>query len=945
MPHELPKAYDPAAIEDHWAEYWVREKLFAQPTPDPAAPRGANQGLTGKSFTILLPPPNVTGNLHMGHMFEHAESDILIRWRRMRGDAVLWVPGTDHAGIATQMLVERQIVSEGATRQQMGREAFVERVWRWRQHYGGAILGQMKRLGASVDWSREYFTMDEKLSVAVREAFVRLHEQNLIYRGAYIVNWCPRCQTAISDLEVVHEEQKGHLWEIRYPVIDAGGKESGEFLTVATTRPETMLGDVAVAIHPEDERYLRLHGKKLRLPLVGREIPIILDEWVSRDFGTGAVKVTPAHDPNDFAIGERHHLPSINVMDAEGRINTEGGPYAGLDRYAARKKIVADLEVQGLLAGIKDHTNNVGHCDRCKTTVEPRLSTQWFIKIQPLADKAIAAVKPDAQGNKAIRIVPDQYEKVYLEWMENIHDWCISRQLWWGHRIPAWHCSACYKITVARVDPTACAHCGSEKIMQETDVLDTWFSSGLLPVSVFGWPNIPAENRGDFDAFYPTSLLVTGFDILFFWVARMIMFGCWFAGDVPMPDGSARPLADSVPFREVYIHALVRDANREKMSKTKGNVVDPIEIVKQYGTDAVRFTLASMASPGTDIAFNVARTEGYRAFANKIWNAARFLFMNVDRAAEIGIVIDPAAFGDMPAYEESAPLEARWIVAELHAAATEVNLCLEKYRYDDAANAIYKFFWGNFCDWYLEIVKLRLDFSETADKAQTKAALTTLVQVFEAALRLLSPFMPFLTEELWHAVHEGNLPTKSIALCKYPQGDLKYQMDSGTKFAEKIAYDFIDMNMLQSLTSETRALRKEIGVEEKAAAPIEVRIDAKLQVSVQENSTFIERLARASELRFVSEISAGLAKHSTAAFDVAVVYEKQIDVAAERERLAKEIAKYEKGLISAERQLGNESFLAKAPAQVVEGLKKQEAETRLLLEKTRAALDNLNKGR
>jgi len=945
MPHELPKAYDPAAIEDHWAEYWVREKLFAQPTPDPAAPRGANQGLTGKSFTILLPPPNVTGNLHMGHMFEHAESDILIRWRRMSGDQVLWVPGTDHAGIATQMLVERQIVSEGATRQQMGREAFVERVWRWRQHYGGAILGQMKRLGASVDWSREYFTMDEKLSVAVREAFVRLHEQNLIYRGAYIVNWCPRCQTAISDLEVVHEEQKGHLWEIRYPVIDAGGKESGEFLTVATTRPETMLGDVAVAIHPEDERYLRLHGKKLRLPLVGREIPIILDEWVSRDFGTGAVKVTPAHDPNDFAIGERHHLPSINVMDAEGRINTEGGPYAGLDRYAARKKIVADLEVQGLLAGIKDHTNNVGHCDRCKTTVEPRLSTQWFIKIQPLADKAIAAVKPDAQGNKAIRIVPDQYEKVYLEWMENIHDWCISRQLWWGHRIPAWHCSACYKITVARVDPTACAHCGSEKIMQETDVLDTWFSSGLLPVSVFGWPNIPAENRGDFDAFYPTSLLVTGFDILFFWVARMIMFGCWFAGDVPMPDGSARPLADSVPFREVYIHALVRDANREKMSKTKGNVVDPIEIVKQYGTDAVRFTLASMASPGTDIAFNVARTEGYRAFANKIWNAARFLFMNVDRAAEIGIVIDPAAFGDMPAYEESAPLEARWIVAELHAAATEVNLCLEKYRYDDAANAIYKFFWGNFCDWYLEIVKLRLDFSETADKAQTKAALTTLVQVFEAALRLLSPFMPFLTEELWHAVHEGNLPTKSIALCKYPQGDLKYQMDSGTKFAEKIAYDFIDMNMLQSLTSETRALRKEIGVEEKAAAPIEVRIDAKLQVSVQENSTFIERLARASELRFVSEISAGLAKHSTAAFDVAVVYEKQIDVAAERERLAKEIAKYEKGLISAERQLGNESFLAKAPAQVVEGLRKQEAETRLLLEKARAALDNLNKGR
>jgi valyl-tRNA synthetase len=933
MPHDLPKAYDPAAIEDHWAEYWVREKLFVQPTPDPAAPREANRGLNGQSFTILLPPPNVTGNLHMGHMFEHAESDILIRWWRMRGDAVLWVPGTDHAGIATQMLVERQIVSEGATRQQMGREAFVERVWKWRQHYGGAILGQMKRLGASVDWSREYFTMDEKLSVAVREAFVRLHEQNLIYRGAYIVNWCPRCQTAISDLEVFHEEQKGHLWEIRYPVIDGDGKDTGEFLPVATTRPETMLGDVAVAIHPEDERYLHLHGKKLRLPLVRREIPIILDECVSRDFGTGAVKVTPAHDPNDFALGERHHLPSINVMDAEGRINAEGGPYAGLDRYAARKKIVAYLEAQSLLAGIKDHTNNIGHCDRCKTVVEPRLSTQWFIKIQPLADKAIAAVKPDAQGNKAIRIVPDQYEKVYLEWMKNIHDWCISRQLWWGHRIPAWHCSVCHKITVARVDPTVCAQCGSEKITQETDVLDTWFSSGLLPVSVFGWPNIIAENRGDFDAFYPTSLLVTGFDILFFWVARMIMFGCWFAADVPMPNGSPRSLANSVPFREVYIHALIRDANREKMSKTKGNVVDPIEIVKQYGTDAVRFTLASMASPGTDIAFNVARTEGYRAFANKIWNAARFLFMNVDRAAEIGITVDPAALGGMPSVADDAPLEARWIVAELHSTAAKVNQSLENYRFDDAANTIYQFFWGSFCDWYLEIVKLRLDFSETADKTQTKSTLTTLVSVFEAALRLLSPFMPFITEDLWHEVYDGNPPAKSIALISY------------LKAAETIDNDALNaMELLQRLIVEIRALRKEAGFEEKAITPVEVRTDVIYQGLFTESSAIVERLARVSKVSLVSEITAGLAKHSTPTFDVGINRPK-IDVTAERERLAKEIAKYEKGLISAERQLGNESFLAKAPAQVVEGLKKQEAETRLLLEKARAALDNLNKGR
>ncbi len=464
MPHDLPKAYDPTAIEDHWAEYWVRENLFAQPTPEQGSTSQASTRPRGEPFTILLPPPNVTGRLHMGHMLNQTEMDILTRWRRMSGRRALWLPGTDHAGIATQMMVERQLVEEGATRQQLGREAFVERVWDWRRHYGGAILGQMKRLGASVDWQREYFTMDDNLSVAVREAFVRLYAQGLIYRGAYIVNWCPRCQTAISDLEVVFDEHKGHLWEIRYPVIDAAGNDTGEFLTVATTRPETMLGDTAVAIHPEDERYLHLHGKKLRLPLLNRQIPIVLDEWVSRDFGTGAVKVTPAHDPNDFALGERHHLPSINVMDDTGHINAGGGAYAGLDRYVARKRIVHDLEVQGLLAGIKDHTYNVGHCDRCKTVVEPRLSTQWFIKIQPLADKAIAAVKPGPDGKKTIRFTPEQYEKTYLNWMENIHDWCISRQLWWGHRIPAWHCATCHKITVPQPnstgDPAACAHCG-----------------------------------------------------------------------------------------------------------------------------------------------------------------------------------------------------------------------------------------------------------------------------------------------------------------------------------------------------------------------------------------------------------------------------------------------------------------------------------------------------
>ena len=845
MPHDLPKAYDPTAIEDHWAAYWVREKLFEQPTPE--TPADQNQSLDGQSsdaksaFVVLLPPPNVTGYLHMGHMLEHTEIDILARWRRMLGRKVLWVPGTDHAGIATQMLVERQLASEGTTRQKLGREAFVERVWQWKQHYGGAILEQMKRLGVSVDWSREYFTMDAHLSVAVREAFVRLYHQGLIYRGAYIVNWCPGCQTALSDLEVIHSEHKGHLWEIKYPVIGADGKDSGEFLTVATTRPETMLGDTAVAIHPEDERYLHLHGKKLRVPLLNREIPIVLDEWVSRDFGTGAVKVTPAHDPNDFALGERHHLPAINVMDDRAQINENGGPYAGLDRYVARKHIVHDLEEQGLLAGTKDHTNNIGHCDRCKTVVEPRLSTQWFIAVNKkpdaggasMAERGIAAAKaradwpdavkldakgsdakgPDAGGKKSIRITPENYEKIYLDWMTNLHDWCISRQLWWGHRIPAWHCAGCQKITVPQPgekDPTACAHCGAEKLTQETDVLDTWFSSGLLPVSIFGWPNVTAETREQFDAFYPTSLLVCGFDILFLWVSRMIMFGCWFSRDVPMPDGSARSLAESVPFREVYIHALIRDANREKMSKTKGNVVDPIEIVKQYGTDAVRFTLASMASPGTDIAFNVARTEGYRAFANKIWNAARFIFMNVDRAAEVGITVDRATLGQMPTAPAEAPLEARWIVAELHATVAKVNQSLENYRFDDAANTIYQFFWGSFCDWYLEIVKLRLDFSESADKGATEAALTTLVQVFECALRLLSPFMPFITEEIWNAVYDGEPPAKSIALTQFPRDA---QSTISTRATLK------DMELLQTRHRNPRRCARKCGVEEKALTP------------------------------------------------------------------------------------------------------------------------------
>jgi valyl-tRNA synthetase len=907
MPRDLSKAYDPAAIEDRWAAYWVEEKLFDVPHIGAESP---------SIFTMLLPPPNVTGRLHMGHMLEHTEMDILTRWRRMSGDLALWIPGTDHAGIATQLMVERQLAEEHKTRQDLGREAFTERVWQWKQHYGDAILDQMRRLGTSVDWSREYFTMDAPRSVAVREAFVRLYEQGLIYRGAYIVNWCPRCQTAISDLEVIHEEQQGKIWEIRYPIVGESG-----FLTVATTRPETMLGDVAVAVNPDDERYAHLHGKKLQLPLSGREIPIVTDSWVSAEFGTGAVKVTPAHDPNDFAIGQRHSLPSINIMDERGHMNAAAGAYAGLDRYVARKRVLADLEAQGLLAGVRDHVNSIGKCERCKTVVEPVLSTQWFIRIQPLADPAIEAVE---QGH--IRFTPEQYSKTYFEWMRNIHDWCISRQLWWGHRIPAWHCAECGKITVSRTTPAACEHCGSGRIEQEKDVLDTWFSSGLLPCSSLGWP----EHPPDLDTFYPTQLLVTGFDILFFWVARMVMLGIHFMLEEPMADGSKRALKDAVPFRHVYIHALVRDADRQKMSKTKGNVIDPIQVVEKFGTDAVRFTLAAMASPGTDIAFSEDRTDGYRAFANKIWNAARFIFMQMERASDAGIAVDLKALAEDHKVEGDAPLETRWILSRLHRTSGEINQALGEYRFHEAANTLYTFFWGDFCDWYLEIVKLRLDF--TAPPTPVRAALTTLLTVFESALRLLSPFMPFLCEEIWHALYENHPPARSIALTRYPVGRTEL-LDSAAEG---------QLARMQELIVAVRDMRRTLGVEEKATVPILVRAASTERAAFEQNGEVIHRLARVSGIEFVDTMPEGIGVRSAPGFDVAVVYERTIDVAVECERLKKELARFEKEIANAERQLSNEGFLAKAPASVVEGIRRRAAELGELIPKTRAALDSLN---
>jgi valyl-tRNA synthetase len=932
MPQELSKAYEPGAIEARWAEHWIKEKLFSVKTPGPSS----SEKETRPVFTLLLPPPNVTGRLHMGHMLNQTQMDIIVRWHRMRGFITLWLPGTDHAGIATQMMVEKQLEKEGKKRREMGREKFVERVWEWKREYGGAILDQMKRLGASVDWDREYFTMDENLSRAVREVFVRLYEEGLIYRGNYIVNWCPWHETAISDLEVKHEEVAGKLWEIRYPVVG-----SSEFITVATTRPETMLGDTAVAVNEKDERYTHLHGKKVMLPLMNREIPIICDELAQPEFGTGAVKVTPAHDPNDFEAGKRHKLPQIDVMDARGRMNANAGAYAGLDRFEARRRVLADLREQGFLVGEKDYTLAIGKCDRCGTVIEPRLSEQWFVKIKPLAERAIEAVQ-----SGEITIAPENYRTIYLNWMTNIHDWCVSRQLWWGHRIPAWTCTngACKEVIVAREAPEACAKCGG-KVEQVADVLDTWFSSGLLPFTTLGWP----EKTRDQEVFYPTTLLITAYEILFFWVARMIMFGCHFMQGheqdraIKKASGYADKKNDSVPFRHVYIHALVRDAERQKMSKTKGNVIDPLEIIERFGTDATRFTLAAMAAPGTDIAFNESRTDGYRAFANKIWNAARFMFMNVEKVApglrpenphlwqnrpEVG---HPTALG--VAGLERVALEDRWILSRFNRVAKDVNEALATYRFHEAANRIYDFFWGEFCDWYLELIKPRLNVDESADKSAARVACGNLVNVFDGALRLLHPIMPFITEEIWQAMYEGKPPVKSIALASYPQADEK-QFDLAAE---------TEMAILQDLIVSVRNLRAELKIEPKAKIPVEVfAADAAIRSLIEKNSGAVERMASVEKIAFVkSSLASAAGSRSTARFDVRVVYERKIDVGAECGRLKKELEKIEKGIANGQKQLGNEQFLGKAPASVVEGLRQQQAELAILQEKTLGKMKEL----
>jgi valyl-tRNA synthetase len=893
---QLEKVYEPSRFEPHWAQLWIDKGYFHAPSGQPAPGKS--------SFSLVIPPPNVTGSLHIGHMLEHTEIDVTVRWHRMKGDQTLWLPGTDHAGIATQMVVERNLKeTENLSRHDLGREEFTKRVWQWKEQYGGTILSQMKRIGDSCDWSRNRFTLDEGLSRAVRETFVRLYEKGLIYRGEYMVNWCPRCHTALSDLEVVHEESQGKLWNIKYPVKDLPGR----FVTVATTRPETMLGDTAVAINPADERYTDLHGRTVVLPLMNREIPVILDELADPQFGTGVVKVTPAHDPNDFEAGKRHNLPHVVVIDLNGNTTDAAGPYAGLDRYEARRRVVAHLEEQGLLVKIDEHRHAVGKCQRCKTTVEPLVSKQWFCSMKPLAEPAIKAVE-----DGRIVFVPENWSKTYFEWMYNIRDWCVSRQLWWGHRIPAWHCSDCGEVTVSRTDATACAKCGSAKITQDPDVLDTWFSSGLWPFSTLGWP----DQTEDLRTYYPTTLLITGFDILFFWVARMIMLGMEMMGDVP--------------FRTVYIHGLVRDAERQKMSKTKGNTIDPLIVTEKYGTDAVRFALLRGAAPGTDIVLSEERMVSSRAFANKIWNAARFIFMQMEKVEVENLSLPwlEEGIGAPACIHGVATLEDEWIFHRLNETADRIDKAQAAYRYHEVADLLYGFFWDEFCDWYVELKKLRIQ--ETLGTDEAKVHIRNLLRVFEFGLRMLHPVMPFLTEELWQRLVEknGKIP-ESICLAAFPQSNPEVANPSAA----------VDFALFQEMVTAARALRADQKLDPKQQLEgvlhpndDRTRALAGAQLAALQaltNTTFMVAAVG-------SEKSAGAAR-STPEFDVVL---KLGGAQAEimRQRLQKEIEQLVKVIESSRRQLSSESFVSKAPANVVEGLKTKLADYEAQLAKSRSSL-------
>jgi valyl-tRNA synthetase len=889
MAREIAKAYDPQQIEARWAEFWIKDHLFR-----------ADANAPGPVFSIVIPPPNVTGSLHIGHMLNHTQIDILVRWHRMRGFNTLYLPGTDHAGISTQRVVVKQLADQGIDYRKLGRAEFEKRVWEWKAESGGTITRQMKQIGESCDWTREQFTLSPELSRTVREVFVRLYEQGLIYRAHYLINWCPSCLTALSDLEVIHEERQGHLWHIRYPV--AG---STEFVVVATTRPETMLGDTAVAVHPEDQRYQHLLGKKLLLPLMNREIPVIADTMVDQEFGTGAVKITPAHDPNDFEAGRRHGLPEIDIMTDEGKLNSNAGPYAGLDRFVARKKIVEDLQSLGLLDKITDHKLSVGLCERSRTIVEPRASNQWFCKMRPLADQALAAVE---RGE--ISMVPENRREEFFNWMRNIRDWVISRQLWWGHRIPAWHCENCQQVTVARETPLKCAHCASPKIKQDEDVLDTWFSSALWPFSTLGWP---AETP-DFKTYYPTSLLITAYDILFFWVARMIMMGIHFTG--------------KVPFRAVHLHSLVRTASGEKMSKSKGTGLDPVALNEKYGTDAMRFCLTSMAAPGTDIVVSDDRLLGARAFANKIWNAARFLFMNLDKFEEGGAKLEqlasPQVRENAPyAFNGGVPLIDAWLFARLADTLEVVKEAFATQRFHEAVQSIYQFFWNDFCDWYIEWIKPELTGS---DRVRATIAWQNLFAAFEAALRLLHPVMPFLTEELWHQLPQRP-QAKSIALERYPEAIPAWRNAAAVE----------ELQMLQDVIKAVRAIRADMKLDPKKRLAAEFSSeDSGVRRTITANLDGIQRLALLTELKVTDAklplTGGGL--RSTSLFDVRVPYlVETIDLAAELVRLKKEHDRLTKDIASKERQLGDQTFLKRAPEKIIRGLEASLEERRIEIKK------------
>ena len=874
MVSEINKVYNPQEVEDRLYRTWVEKGYFTPEIDENKEP-----------FTIVIPPPNVTGQLHMGHALDETLQDILIRYKRMSGYAALWVPGTDHAGIATQIKVEETLRNEeGKTRYDLGREEFTKRVWDWKQKYGDRIINQLKKLGSSCDWTRERFTMDDSLSKAVKEVFVTLYEKGLIYQGDRIINWCPSCTTALSDAEVEYAEQAGHFWHIKYPV-----KDSDEFVIIATTRPETLLGDTAVAVHPEDERYAHLVGKTLILPLVGREIPVVADEYVDKDFGTGAVKITPAHDPNDFEVGARHNLEIIKVMNDDATINSFGGKYEGMDRYEARKQIIADLDAEGLLLKTEDHAHNVGQCYRCGTTVEPITSKQWFVKMGPLIPAAIDVVK-----DGRVQFVPERFSKTYINWMENLHDWCISRQLWWGHRIPAYYCDDCGETVVSREDVTICPKCGGT-MHQDEDVLDTWFSSALWPFTTLGWP----EKTADFDYFYPTSVLVTGYDIITFWVSRMIF--------------SAMEHVGKEPFRHVLIHGLVRDAQGRKMSKSLGNGIDPLEVIDQYGADALRFTLATGNSPGNDMRFSQERVEASRNFANKIWNASRFVMMNLKITDQ-----------KLPSAEELT-LEDKWILDKYNHLVREVTENLDKFELGIAVGKLYDFIWDEFCDWYIELVKPRL---YDADCPSNKTAQYVLSYVLSHTLQLLHPFMPFITEEIWQQLpHDG----ESIVISEWPT----------VKEALYFPSEAADMELIKGALRAIRNTRSEMNIPPSKRAKVFV-VTEKEDV-FRHGTVFFEKLAGASEV-IVSPTKDNVPENSVSCVVEAAQLFMPLDDLVDREkelaRLTKEKENLEKEIKRVEGKLANPGFIGKAPADVVEAERKKGEKYKEMLEKVLESMEN-----